>query len=240
MPIVWIVRLFFSASLLGMLAFLLSIGLPKAQVKAYAALSTGVIVFLWIGVEALFDRRRLSSLRARLEFLGFTPRASDDIHYEATSGDRHLALAINVSADWGGVPLRLTEFSFQQGSGKGTVKHRVTQAGAAAPDLPEFRLKHAGLLATQGFAHSHVLPASDDSAAARFGRRWFIIYPENQEAVAQFPEPLIEWLLKAPRRESWTCARGELSCSWSRVCTPDQAEQLLARLATFLRLYRAG
>jgi len=239
MPIVWIVRLFFIAALVGTLAFLFSMGFPKQQIKGYVGLSTAVIVFLWLGVEALFDRRRLSLLRSRLEFLGFSPRESEDIHYEPTPRDRNLALAVNARADWNGVPIRVTEFSFQQGTGKSTVKRRVTQAAMAAPDLPEFRLRPAGFRATGDLADLRILPSSDKSVEARFARRWLIICPEGGDAFAQFPEPLSEWLLDSPRHESWASADGELSCSWSRTCTPDQAEQLLARLATFLRLYRA-
>jgi len=239
MPLAWIVRLFFLAALVAILGVLVSITIPKGQTKLYVGAPVFLLIVLWMGAEALLERRRISLLTARLGLLGFSPRESSDIHYEPTDRDRNLALAVNMRADWKGVPIRVTEFTFQQGSGKNTVKHRYSQAGADAPDIPPFQLKPAGFLVTQNFSDLKVLPASDDSPAARFSRRWHIVWPHADEAHERFPEPLVEWLMDAPRYESWTCANGELSCSWKRGCTPDQAEQLLGRLATFLRLYRS-
>ncbi|MGH7245273.1 MAG: hypothetical protein ACREJD_17810 [Phycisphaerales bacterium] len=239
MPIVWIVRFLLVAACAGILAFVLSSGIPKGQAKLYIGAPVIILAFVWAASESFFDRRRISSLRTRLEFLGFLPRASESLHYEREEGHRDLSLEINLLADWQGVPIRITEFNFQQGSGKSTVKHRFLQAAAAVTDIPEFQLAPAGFLATQNLADVKVLPARDKSLESRFTRRWNVVWPHSDDAAEHFPEPLLQWLTDAPRYETWRCADGELSCTWKRGCTPDQAEQLLGRLATFLRLYRA-
>lgn len=239
MPLAWVVRLLFLAALVAILGVLLSITIPKGQTKLYVGAPVFILIVLWMGAEALLERRRVSLLKARLQFLGFSPRGSSDIHYEPTDRDRNLVLVVNMRADWNGIPIRFTDFSFQQGSGKSTVKHRFSQAAAIAPGIPDFRLKPAGFLASQNISDLQLLPASDKSPGARFARRWTIDHSHGDSPHDDFPEPLIEWLLDAPRHETWTCANGELSCSWKRRCSPDQAERLLARLATFLRLYRA-
>jgi len=238
MQITWFVRFFFLATLVGAVLFLGFNGIPKGQSKLYIHAFFLVFVFLWFGAEAWLNRRRISQLQSRLEFLGFVPRASSDIHYEPHERHRNFEFTINVQADWNGVPIRVSEFSFQQGSGKSKVTHRYIQVAAAAADVPDFQLQPAGFLATQNLSEIKILPASSKSLAAQFSRRWTIIWPHSDEAHEHFPEPLLEWLIDAPRYESWTCVKGDLSCSWKRGCTPDQVEQLLARLATFLRLYR--
>jgi len=230
MPIVWMVRFLLLAACAGILALAISNGIPKGQAKLYIGAPMIILTVVWAASESFFDRRRIASLRTRLEFLGFSPRTGESLHYEREDGHNNFAIDINMVADWQGVPIRITEFNFQQGTGKGATKHRYLQAAAAAPDIPDFRLAPTGV---------NVLPARDKSLESRFARRWNAVWPDAGQADERFPEPLLQWLIEAPRHETWRCANGELSCSWKRGCTPDQAEQLLTRLATFLRLYRS-
>ncbi|MBX3381717.1 MAG: hypothetical protein KF805_16615 [Phycisphaeraceae bacterium] len=238
MPIAWIVRILFVVVWAAMLAYLLRAGIPRGQTKLYVGAPTVVLVFAWAASEAYFDRRRKGMLKSRLEFLGFSHRASANIHYEPEDSHRNLSLDLNMEADWQGVPIRVTEFSFQQGSGKSATTHRYLQVAAIADDVPDFRLAPAGFLSRRKASKVTSAHMQETSAAPLFARRWKLTGPFLDEASEHFPEPLMRWLLEAPRYESWRCEGGELSCSWKRNCTPDQAEQLLERLASFLRLYR--
>lgn len=235
MPITWVVRISLLVAWAASLAFLLRSGIPRGQSKLYIGLPTGVLVLAWAASEAYFESRRKKQLRARFAFLGFVPREDADFHYEPEPGHRNLSVDFNLQADWRGVAIRATEFKYQQGSGKHTTTHRFLQVAADAGDTPAFALAPAKFFARQ----KSRLTAHEPELGSLIARRWIFIGAEPDEVLDLFPEPLIRWLLEAPRYETWKCADGELSCTWSRGCTPDHAEQLLARLATFLQLLRS-
>jgi hypothetical protein len=69
-----------------------------------------------------------------------------------------------------------------------------------------------------------------------FNKRWHITADDKEFAVLVLSPELQEWLLEAPKKESWTILGGHLVCAWQKPLKLNEVDLFLGRVATFKRM----
>ncbi len=233
-------RIIFALIILaGIAAFILMLGLnlPNSQAKGIIAVGAVFFVLLLWGTSAFFDRKRRREIGEALAHRGVSvglPTQARFIHTPA-KGQRSLTAKFWASGNSTG-PLEVAEFTYLTGSGKHTQTHRNMQiirpTPGAWPDLRLFR--------RPGLLHRNLtsLGAAQDFGLENeaFTKRW-LIECADREFVLLLLSPLVQdWLMLAPKQESWTFADGRIALTHERKCYANDALQLITRLDEFLAL----
>ena len=70
---------------------------------------------------------------------------------------------------------------------------------------------------------------------ATFNKRWNIRTDDEGFAILVLTPEMQEWLLEAPKKESWTILEGHLVCAWHRRLKPKDVDQFVHRVTEFRR-----
>lgn len=223
---------------IGLFIYLVTLNVPKSTGKGIVAVSALSFVALFMFVNFLFDRKRRAAIAASLSTRGMIiglPRDAEVIHRLA-DGQRNLEAKLWAHGQDSAGDLRIAEFTFITGRGKHSRTHRNMQASRACPDRwPYFRLSRRASFLKRPISN---LAGSEDYGLENeaFSKRWSLEC-DDRDFVLLFLSPIVQdWLMLAPKHESWTIDQGRLCITHELKCDVAKTEALINRLNEFLQL----
>ena len=191
-----------------------------------------VVIFI-SALQALHHRRRRASLAAAARELGLQDvdvKSSDAgyIHHpvKGQRGHKLRLCAVGFVADRAA---RLSEFTFQTGSGKYTRTNYNLQLSLECPeswpaihlsDKPDFMNRPISQL------FRSARPVTDDAV---FEKRWQVRGAGATRAAATLTPELRALLLQGEKTEFWSIQDGWLTCTRRRACKPKDIRGLIDR-----------
>jgi len=223
---------------LTVFVYLISLNLPKAQAKGViAGTVVGIMGLVW-GTAAYFDRKRRRELAEVLTGLGLSvgaPREARYIH-RLEKGQRSLEGKFWAEGTASGGPVEVAEFIYKTGRGKHTQTHRNMQVSRPCPgEWPAFRVSRRLSFMRRPIAS---LIGGEDFGLENesFGKRWSIECADKDFVVLLLAPIVQDWLMLAPKDESWTIADGRVCVTQMRRCDAAETIALINRLDEFLAM----
>jgi hypothetical protein len=205
----------------------------------FGLMALGLGALIWC-TGLYFDRMRRQELGEALSRLGLAVGSPLDARFvhRQLKGQRGFEGKFWSHGTALDQPLEVAEFTFKTGRGKHTQTHRNMQVSRPSP--PPHRWPELRLSKKVGFMRRSLLKLGEERDFGleneAFGKRWTIECEDKDFAVLLLSPIIQDWLMLAPKDESWALAEGRVCLTRTRKCRATDVEAMITRLDEFLAM----